>query len=621
MTAWAHELSSGTTRIGRLRVRGSKFDLLTTQRRAEAALAACRFGEVDLPDSAILCIRTFRDPLPGALQVQGPDRGANAAWRTAATAALERLRRAASRPAVESVPASSESVLFLNPAEMLASLARDWCAGQSASQWWWKALFPGADGGSAVLRVWREKAEHAPAALHQLAARDEAGPFIQALGSTAARTLFVTIAERFGLATLLPVLEGATPVEPGEAEATVPITSTRPERAPMPPSATPPPWRPWVAEHEDAGLTGDSLLLLVTALLLHRAPVVVRAPEFAGQARVRLRSCHAGLNGPEPPAEGQTSNQRGQPEPPLATSGKTAPHREEEDQALAPPVSVAAREQRALTASQAPGTERLAVPVPSSPSGLSEPSGPSPRPDSTSTASADAIPSGTVAPAPAPVAMPQAQPAPQTTLPAEAPARVADTMPGESVATEFGGVFYLINLGLFLELYGDFTTPLKPGLALPIWDFVAIVGRHLVGERLQIDPVWGLLAKLSGRDPGTEPGEGFFAPQHWPRPKDWAEFIDASESEVLRESGLLSDWLEGLMPYLRWRLGRGLGLDDPDKIAGVLCEQPASVLVTDARVEVRFALERLSIQVRLSGLDRDPGWVPAAGRFIAFRYD
>jgi len=38
-------------------------------------------------------------------------------------------------------------------------------------------------------------------------------------------------------------------------------------------------------------------------------------------------------------------------------------------------------------------------------------------------------------------------------------------------------------------------------------------------------------------------------------------------------------------------------------------------------VDVIFALADLPIEVRLGGLDRNPGWVPAAGRVITFHYD
>src|SRR4029453_19226509 len=47
------------------------------------------------------------------------------------------------------------------------------------------------------------------------------------------------------------------------------------------------------------------------------------------------------------------------------------------------------------------------------------------------------------------------------------------------IETDFGGVFYLLNAALQLGLYGDFTTPMQPGLALPVWDFLALVGGEL----------------------------------------------------------------------------------------------------------------------------------------------
>ncbi len=69
------------------------------------------------------------------------------------------------------------------------------------------------------------------------------------------------------------------------------------------------------------------------------------------------------------------------------------------------------------------------------------------------------------------------------------------------MSSQLGGLFFLVNLGLYLELYGDFSTPLTPGIALPIWDFVAIVGEALLREHeLADDPVWALLAQLAGRE-------------------------------------------------------------------------------------------------------------------------
>jgi hypothetical protein len=628
MTPWAHELTQPTTRVGRLCVRGTSLDPLAVQRRAEAALTACRFGEIALPESAILCIRSFRDPLPGTLHLQGQNREANAAWQQAAAAALEGLLRRAPRPALETVPAGADAVLFLSPAEMLVSLARDWCRSETGTRWWWRSLFPGAEGSSGVLRVWRERAEHVPAALHQLAGEAQAAPFLQALGPPAARALWVAVAEKFGLAALLAELEAAPSATPSEEKTAPPGTrSPCPEAAPAPRSpARSAPWRTWVAGHEEAGLTGDSLLLLVTGLLLYRAPVALRAPGFARQARAWMRSTEAALAGPQPPpADDEATQESAEGGSPLALRSKPTPVR--------PPTDLASSQER----SPVPAAQPVAfpdpglgshlpkdppVPLPPSPS---EPFRQRPMTSAAVTESPGSVPlkEGEAAVPAIPVAESQpplaAKPAAETTT------DVADALRCQIVETEFGGILYLINLGLFLNLYGDFTSPLKPGIALPIWDFVALVGRHLVGARLREDPVWALLARLSGRNPETEPGEGFLAPEDWPLPEDWADFCTTlpldTEPYGAAPAGPLIEWLDWLLPYLRWRLDRALGLDFPDQIAGLLCEQPACIRVTDARVEITFSLNRLPVQVRLSGLDRDPGWVPAAGRAIAFRYD
>jgi hypothetical protein len=191
----------------------------------------------------------------------------------------------------------------------------------------------------------------------------------------------------------------------------------------------------------------------------------------------------------------------------------------------------------------------------------------------------------------------------------------------DEVPTDFGGVFYLVNVGLFLGLYGDFKEPLRPGLALPLWDFLALIGRHIVGVGLEADPVWELFARLSGREPSCPPGQGFAAPAEWPRPQDWSEFLATPSSLAAEPPGSATGWIDWLMTYLRWRLVRALGLKSPAELSRVLCEQPAHVRVTDTHLHVTFALAQLPISVRIAGLDRDPGWVPTAGRFIAFHYD
>jgi hypothetical protein len=51
-----------------------------------------------------------------------------------------------------------------------------------------------------------------------------------------------------------------------------------------------------------------------------------------------------------------------------------------------------------------------------------------------------------------------------------------------------------------------------------------------------------------------------------------------------------------------------------------LCNHHARVTVTPTHLDVFFKLSELPIAIRLSGLDRNPGWVPAAGRYIMLHF-
>lgn len=80
-------------------------------------------------------------------------------------------------------------------------------------------------------------------------------------------------------------------------------------------------------------------------------------------------------------------------------------------------------------------------------------------------------------------------------------------------------------------------------------------------------------------------------------------------------------WTAWLLPYVQARLRAAMAGNVPRAPGPLLCRQPARILITPAHLHVTFALETLPIQVRLSGLDRDPGWIPAAGRAVTFAFE
>jgi hypothetical protein len=96
--------------------------------------------------------------------------------------------------------------------------------------------------------------------------------------------------------------------------------------------------------------------------------------------------------------------------------------------------------------------------------------------------------------------------------------------------------------------------------------------------------------------------------------------VAAGASPLALPDAPLQRWLGWLVPYLRARLRRVLVVDDAG-LPALLLTHAARVHVTDTHVDVVLLLDALPIKVRFAGLDRDPGWVPAAGRFLAFHFE
>jgi hypothetical protein len=68
------------------------------------------------------------------------------------------------------------------------------------------------------------------------------------------------------------------------------------------------------------------------------------------------------------------------------------------------------------------------------------------------------------------------------------------------------------------------------------------------------------------------------------------------------------------------RLARALGLADPRAVPAELLRHRARVFVSPAHVDVELSLAELPLAIRFAGLDRTPGWIPAAGHFVAFHF-
>jgi hypothetical protein len=180
-----------------------------------------------------------------------------------------------------------------------------------------------------------------------------------------------------------------------------------------------------------------------------------------------------------------------------------------------------------------------------------------------------------------------------------------------------------------------------------------------------------VLAELASREPAEKPGRAFDPPPEWRAPPEWVHELDdvrsadwfASRRRLLvrhprgfpvvdvrrhgtlqaqleselapyalragrargrpsaRRADRLERWLAWMLPYVCVRLELALGVSDRRALSRVLLEHRAELHVSSARLDIVLSLDELPIEIRLSGLDRTPGWIPAARRFVAFHFE
>ena len=195
-----------------------------------------------------------------------------------------------------------------------------------------------------------------------------------------------------------------------------------------------------------------------------------------------------------------------------------------------------------------------------------------------------------------------------------------DAIEHPSIHTAYAGLFFLLNSFFVLKLYGDFTRPGDSLKGLSPFELMHLLGTRWFGATFARDPLAPLLIKLAGLEPGERPGR-LFEPPTWTVPDDWL----LPWPEGKRHRFPLADhprpstrrWINNLARYLAARLKRAL--DNPDAVA-ITCTQPGRITLDRDRINIHFPLADHPIALRFAGLDRDPGWVPAAAHFIEFSF-
>ena len=133
-----------------------------------------------MPAEAIVCVRHLRIACPPPMgrpedaHLQRRECGAYAQdvgpprWTAAIGKRMDTLVRDTVRPFRQAVPADAPAVLFVDEAELLACLARDWQSG-AGQAWWWRSIFGETLNDALVRRALLSAPTLVPAAIDRLA--------------------------------------------------------------------------------------------------------------------------------------------------------------------------------------------------------------------------------------------------------------------------------------------------------------------------------------------------------------------------------------------------------------------------------------------------------------------
>ncbi len=530
------------------------------------------------------------------------------------------------------VGAACPAVWFGNEAEVLAGLARDALSGSLAQRWWWRQLVGRQVHDEVVQQRWVASPRHVPLALSLLHTDQQDTAWLRHMGEACREALLQALASAFPsdaavLAWVRAGRPGAAPSSaPGldDAERLGRLCATwlhRPQDAAHGASflARQAPTRDLApsdsATDPTQGIGIGSQDVASARGAVHAGPRAAQAPGAASShapdtadATTRHASGapaaagHTG-QGPTDQAQGGAHGNAGAP----SAHGDLAagdPAQRPSPAPMPSPTSGAPAGQATLapTSADVPthigpttGTRDLTGPGaatlspedadPALNKALNPALNTSLSHAATTTADRAKHPTTQAAQRPAPTANADSNNSPHLATAQPRPARPEALWDRAAPRTDtpHAGLFFLLNAALGLGWYGDFTQPQHQGLAASPWQFLRAAGQALVGQGWCDDPL-----------------------------HDWLMAMDPSP--------VRSAQLRPLWPKLRARLSLAMGLPRIQAVQLAVC-LPGQVRLRPGRVDVHASLAQLPLAVRMAGLDRDIGWLPAAGLDIRFHFE
>ncbi len=594
--------------VGTLRIR-SETDTPLVRAGIRSDVGRCELRPSGLAPQAVLVVRRIEAVIEGD---PGPSAVTARRWVHDPRTGLDGALRSAVRPSRGPVTGSVNAVLFEDRAELLASYLVDLASRSARYHWWWDVLKSRLGLADSVPPVLKENARFAPATIASMTP-SQTTMVLSRLSEPEALGVAVAVVEALGATDLVRMLQPPALVSP------MPNRSVDPSRPPAHDlvSLTPgsePPWAPLTPGQDAAAdLSRSHQLLLGLCGVAATRPALLRSPAFVAGVE-RWRTLH-----PPAPARRRAPVLDPGHRRPTGAAGET-PGPTGWSPAPSPP---SAGNSTASTPSHAD----LASDGSSSPPHRRDRDGP----DGDDTADA----TRTDTPGAATDWPVGAEPAGSGPTPHREPASADHRLPG--TVTDLSGSFLLINLLRRLGLPERFEVDYRLDSAVGGWPLLEAVTRCLLrdpGHEIpghEDDGLWLVLHELSGGfgardvDDLVPTGVAFRAPDAWWPLIDLpstARFdpLDLTATSASGLGGGLGEWLSAAMPFIEHAASVLVGVPT-DQLVSEIVLRRGRVHLDRTHVDVILPLADVSLAVRRSGLDRNPGWTPEFGRVITFHFE
>ena len=297
-------LAEISTTVGSVTVRAGGGDAHALRQSVSGQLSCADLTPDSLPPSAFLIVRQLQDPMPGRIRGSQDQPGIDDEWEHAAVEHLARIHEQAVRPAKGVVHADCDAIVFADEAEMLACLSIDLAYGCAMHHWWWDLVSRYLPGGRSstptVGSLLNDNCHLVPAALEHVSEWRQTEMVLGELSGDEAHGVLSATLDHFEFPELHRAIADVVLHAPSAgqsstdqtrmpggseritSESAVEFAVTEPHGPTDASTRRPtPPWIPVVGPVDtSSSLTTEQTLLLGVALTFQRAPAVLRQPEF-----------------------------------------------------------------------------------------------------------------------------------------------------------------------------------------------------------------------------------------------------------------------------------------------------------------------------------------------------